>query len=528
MMINKALIYHLKISLKNTVKKLVKRPLKLILGILVIAYFMMIPFMLKDLIVSSRLDNNIGYIIIYSASMIYLTMPITLSYFRRTGINFKKPDINFMFATPISPKQNLFYGIFKQIYLQVLMVFVISISAIFIFRLPILKTVVFTVVNFIISSALDYSLSMIMYGSEKISEKNKERIKYAVYLIIVFVTILIAFTLFNKGLSISAIYSMIESPLILFIPIFGYKIGFVSMIFDSLTLFNVLSSILYILSAGLLLYFNIKMKIKGEYYEDAMVFADKQAKLVKNQGKQTFLEAFGVKKKVVAYEGQLKGSGAKTIFYKQIIERRRSNRFFFTLTDFVLLVIAIIFGFLIRNDETAALAFFAAVNGVTIYIATFFSQTNKWLEEFNTYYLYLIPDTNFSKLYYSTMMEHLNSLIKILAITIPTGLFLSVGLKTIILAIISQLSLKVLLTYKLVLVEGYIGNKLGTNVTLFVNLFLTTILMIVPIIVLFMSVLISNEIATVIILAYSILLSALFINLITKVFVNIENIIKID
>ena len=525
---NSALLYHLKVSLKNTFKQLLRKPLKLILAILVVVYFIFIPFMLKDLIVESGLDNNIGYIIIYSATMLYLTMPITLSYFRRSGINFKKPDINFMFATPISPKENLFYGIFKQIYLQVVMVIIVGISAIFIFNLPAFKTIVFTLVNFIISSAMDYSLAMIMYGSEKISDDNKKKIKYFVYLIILLVTILVGYTLFNKGFSIEAIYSLISSPLILFIPIFGYKIGFVSLIFSGPTLINVISSILYLISSGLLLYFNVKMKIKGEYYEDAMVFAEKQAKIVKNQGKMTFLEAFCVKKKVVAYDGSLKGYGAKTIFYKQMIERRRSNRFFFTISDIVLLILSIVFGFLIRNDETASLAFFVGVNAVTIYISTFFSQSNKWLEEFNTYYLYLIPDTNFSKLYYSTLMEHLNSLIKVLVITLPSGLLLNVGFETIVLAIISQLAIKVLLTYKLILVEGYFGNKLGTNISLFINLFLTMILMIVPIIALILSVFISNSIATAIILGYSLLLSALFVNLITKVFVNIENIIKID
>lgn len=527
-MMNSALVYHLKISLKNTIKQLFKKPLKLLLGIVVVAYFIFIPFMLKDLIIQTNMDNNIGYINIYSAAMVYLTMPITLSYFKRSGINFKKPDINFMFASPISPKQNLFYGIFKQIYLQVIMVIKIGISAIFIFHLPVIKTIVFTIVNFIISSAMDYSLAMIMYGSEKISDDNKKNIKYLVYFIIVIITALIAYTVFNNGLSINAIYSLIQSPLILFIPIFGYKIGLVSLVFAGPTLFNVISTILYIVSSGLLLYFNIKMKIKGEYYEDAMVFAEKQANIVKNQGKHGFLEAFGIKKKAVKYDGKLNGYGSKTIFYKQVIERRRSNRFYFTISDLVFLIVAIVIGFFIRNEEAAYLAFYAGTIGVTIYVAIFFSQSNKWLDEFNTYYLYLIPDTNFSKLYYSTLMEHLNSLTKILVITIPVGIFLKVGLQDIILSIISQLAIKVLLTYKLILVEGYIGNKLGTNISVFINLFLTMILMIVPIIALFLSVLISNTIATVIVLAYSLLLSAVFVNLITKVFVNIENIIKID
>lgn len=523
---NSALLLHMRYTVINSVKSFVKKPLRLIIGIIAITYFIFLPFMFKDMIEILNLNNNIGFLIIYSVLTIYIMMPVTLSYFKRSGINFKKPDTNFMFATPIPPKQILFYGIFKQIYLQVVMMIIVTISAIFIFNLSPFLTILYFLISSVFSSFLDYSIAIIMYGSERISEEAKKKIKYFVYATLIIFTSLLAYTIAQKGFSVESIYSLIQSPLLIIVPIFGWKIGFASLMFTGFNVYNVISTVLYFLGSLLLLYIAYNMECTGEYYEDAMIFAEKQANIIKKQGKQSFLEAFGKKKKIHKVEANIKGSKAKVIFYKQLIEKRRSNRFFIKFSDLVFLVASIVGGIIFINDSIDANIFYATVCGLAMYSVIFFNQSNKWLEEFNHYFIYVIPDSVFSKLWYSTLLENLNNILKACFLTIPAGIIIGVSLETIILTIITQVAFQTMIVYKLILEEGYVGSKVGANIAQVISMFTTLLIMIIPSASLLLSFVFSVKIASSVIVTYCIVVSVIFIYLVTKVFVNIENVIK--
>ena len=90
---NSALVFHVKTSLKNMVKRMLKRPLKAI-GILVIAlYFLAIPFTMKSFLIQFGFATPKGFVLLITAMTLYISMPSTMTYFKRRGVIFRKQDV---------------------------------------------------------------------------------------------------------------------------------------------------------------------------------------------------------------------------------------------------------------------------------------------------------------------------------------------------------------------------------------------------------------------------------------------------
>ena len=167
-------------SIINSLKNLKKKPLKAIGIILGSIYFIMIPFISKGAVEGLGLNNKTGFIIIATIATIYIKMPSTLSYFKRKGVTFKKQDINFILATPTSPKQALVYALSKQGYLSAVMKLMIFIAAIFIFKIPVVIAIIYMAVSIIFDNLTSYSLGLIMYASEQITLRQKKIIRWVV------------------------------------------------------------------------------------------------------------------------------------------------------------------------------------------------------------------------------------------------------------------------------------------------------------------------------------------------------------
>ena len=521
---NSALIFHAKLTLKNTIKQAIRKPIKLLGIILAVSYFMFMPLFMKDMIVMMGLDNPNGYVLMSSILTLYFIAPVTLSYFKRNGINFKPADVNFMFATPIPPKQILFYGLMRQVYLQILMQIALVMMAVYIFNISLLSAILYGVISLTLNAMLDYSLAILMYGTERISDKNKKRIKIAVYAIILCATGFILFEIYKQGFSVDLIESLVKSPFILFIPVFGWRLGVLNFMFIGPNTVNTITVVLQIISAFTFLYLAIKMKSTGDYYEDGIKFTEKQAILLEKKGKATFNDMIGKKKKVNKYAASMSGTGAKVIFSKQWIEKRRSSRFILTFKDLLFLVVSIGAGFIFRNEVLESGTFFAAIAGITIYVAVFFSPGQRWLDEFSKYYVYIIPEKNFVKLWYATLIENINILIQVSLMTLPAAILLRISPIEVLLVLVVQVLIRTMLLYKSIFFDGYLGGKLGVNIAQVISLFITMLLIIGPAIMVGISLLIGILPSFIAISIYCILFIILFMIMSAKALSNMENI----
>ena len=268
-------------SIINSLKNLKKKPLKAIGIILGSIYFIMIPFISKGAVEGLGLNNKTGFIIIATIATIYIKMPSTLSYFKRKGVTFKKQDINFILATPTSPKQALVYALSKQGYLSAVMKLMIFIAAIFIFKIPVVTAIIYMAVSIIFDNLTSYSLGLIMYASEQITLRQKKIIRWVVYGILIAFTLIILYQVFSTtlktGFDVAFLIETFSNPLVLLIPIFGWQLGWLNLIILGVTPINLVATILYIGTGIMLALYAYKMPCTGEYYEDALSFSENLA-----------------------------------------------------------------------------------------------------------------------------------------------------------------------------------------------------------------------------------------------------------
>ena len=516
-------------SIINSLKNLKKKPLKAIGIILGSIYFIMIPFISKGAVEGLGLNNKTGFIIIATIATIYIKMPSTLSYFKRKGVTFKKQDINFILATPTSPKQALVYALSKQGYLSAVMKLMIFIAAIFIFKIPVVTAIIYMAVSIIFDNLTSYSLGLIMYASEQITLRQKKIIRWVVYGILIAFTLIILYQVFSTtlktGFDVAFLIETFSNPLVLLIPIFGWQLGWLNLIILGVTPINLVATILYIGTGIMLALYAYKMPCTGEYYEDALSFSENLAVLESKKGDISMAEAFGKKAKYTAYKGELKGLYSRVIFSKQLIERRRVRRFFFSLGDLLYLVggLGVGLSYYFIDDFIDPDYFFQIMCGVGLYLSVFFNPQPLWKKEFSNYYIFVMPDSFKNKLLGATLSEHLMSLIRAVLLTLPAGILLRARIQDIFYAIIVQTLLKAMVTYLSIFVEEVIGSKIGKTLASFVNIFTSLIAIIIPIIGLVLSTFIGNFFAFLIISIYSLVVMFVFLHVTAKSLSNMEN-----
>lgn len=523
---NKAIVFQLKTTLKNSFKLFLKKPLKMIGTSIGVLYLMIMPFMFYAQIRDFNLNNPRGFVLLNAIITLYILMPMTLSYFKRSGINFSKSDVHFMFSSPLTPKQIIVYGLMKQMYIVIIMQVSIFLAAIFIFELPFILALVYTIFTLVVSSLLDYSLAMIMYTAEFMSDQIKRLIKYAVWAVLLLITGYIGVQVYLNGFKLETFYTIINDPIIVLTPIFGWKIGMANLFFMNVNTLNIVASILYIIFAEVFVLIAAKMTVMGDYYEDALMFSDKQEKLMAKKGELTLLEAFGKKKKVHKVKGQLKGQYAKVIFSKQILELRRSSRFIVRFSDLVSLAASIVVGFSLLNVEVYnqhQQLYFTIISGVTLYFAFFFSSNMKWKDDFNHYFMYLIPASNWYKLFYATLVESLRIGFNSLCLSIPAAIILKVNPLLVILTTLVIVSMRLVIMFKSILFDGYIKNKLGAFFAQIGGMFLTIILMIIPMVLIGLSFVIGTLNSAIFIFIYCGAALYVLMYFCTNAFNNIEN-----
>lgn len=120
----------------------------------------------------------------------------------------------------------------------------------------------------------------------------------------------------------------------------GWYIGLIHLIFMGPTTVNVVVSALYLLFTVVVFVLALKMKCRGEYFEDAMKFADdyEELRARKMDGEAARL---GHKTKYGKATITYKGGGAKAIFYKQQLEYKKSKFYFFDSTTMILIAVGI-------------------------------------------------------------------------------------------------------------------------------------------------------------------------------------------
>jgi len=428
-----AMFYLIRKQLKNIIRGLARKPLALI-GYILIGIFL-VGFLVIALIMPSGAVRVISNEIFSAAVTGFILVGFYVGL--RQGIEkgstyFRFSDVNLVFTAPLRPSRVLLYGFIKRIGVSL---FVVMIT---VFQIPNIKNN-FVLADYgilaLITAVLFYSaafpvLGMVVYS---ITSKNIRRRVFAKRLLDVSAVLFVLFfviKLAEKRSLGDALVAYLNTRFFSYIPVAGQIASMASAAVYGIDLGFFANAVVLVLIIGLLL--AVLSKLDLDYYEDVLSATEEfESKLrAKREGRDVTLN----KKKVRNVKGGFSGYGARTIFEKHMLEYRKASFFlFFDKATLMVVLFGIGFKFLMGEGGISILVtlFFSA------YMLFFFVVQGKWPTELGKPYIFLIPESNVKKLFYSTLTENVKNLLDGAILFAVSYFFYNTTLPVILLCIIS-------------------------------------------------------------------------------------------
>lgn len=331
------------------------------------------------------------------------------------------------------------------------------------------QALAYFVVAMILENILESSVMILLYGSEKIGEKGRKIVEAISYVLIASFVVIALGKYTQMGFTVEMVMDFLLCDEIQMVPVVGWYISTVHLIFMGPTTLNIICSVLYLAFMAIMFALAVKMPCSGEYYEDAMKFAeDYQEVLRKKQDGQAV--RMGKKEKFGKAKVVYKGGGAKALFYKQLLEYKKSKFFFFDNQTILMLLLGAVIGYIWGKDMQEIKEFILPVAmGYIVFCMS--AIPGKWAQEIKSPYTFLIPDTPMRKLWYATVMEHIKSAACGILFAVPIGIALKLPVQQVALSVVFFTCLQACKIYNVILAEVMVGNVMGkTGKQLFVML----------------------------------------------------------
>lgn len=457
------IFYLYKHTMVNRIKKALKKPVTYVWIAFILFYCIIIPFSFKTMLEEFQMDSPAGMAALM-AVMAFWIIPVNLiSYAKRKGLIYTKSDVHFLFPSPISPKKILLYAHIKGIFMNLVLNIISTLLGGFLFHIVWWKLAIYFVFSLLFENLLEGCLMLLLYGNERLGAKGRKVIVALTYGLLGLV-VLIALHFFTaQGFSFNTVLYFLHSDAVQLVPVIGWYIAVIHLIFVGPGVATIIGTVAYFVFLAVLLFMALRMKCTGEYYEEAMTFAEDYAELREKQKQGSMETRIGKKTKygkaTVAYNGY----GAKALFYRQLLEYKKSKFFIFDVNTLACLGGAVLMIYLHHVEGGFGDVTPFVIPGLMAYLIFIFTNmAGKWGKELKYAYTYLIPDTSFKKLFYATLMQLIQAAVNGAILAVPLGLWLGYSPITILLCILAYVVLSAAKLYALAVTEIITGNVLGT------------------------------------------------------------------
>lgn len=460
-------IYLYKRTTANRIKKALKRPATYILAAVIVFYVIMIFMSFSTLIRGGGLNTADNLATVLSVIILMLIPSNIISYARRRGLLFRPAEVHFVFSSPVSPKMVLMFAGVKSFAMNILVGAFLMAAGIIWFEVSVWQMLLYFLFFVVFESILEASIIIFCYGNEKLGAGFFKGLTTAMFALMGVVVGVAAFLMVTRTPSFALVNEYLAMPVIQMIPVVGWNIAAVRLIFTGADTVNVIGTLLYLASVLGMFVAARKMKCTGAFYEDAMKFADDYQRIRENQKKGIISKGFGKKQKFKEATVEYKGVYGKAIYYRQMLEYKKSPTFIFGWNTLLSLGIGILIAAVgYFNDSLSQMGMWKIfiIPGAVSYIAFIFSgYATKWSKELDNPYTYLIPDVPLKKLWYATKIEHMRSAVDGILITLPGAVVLGIGPVMAILTILLYVCLLANRLYYNMLADAIVGNSLGNT-----------------------------------------------------------------
>lgn len=459
----RALLYVTKRTFMNNLKKALRKPVSLLLIIGGFLYAVFVAAMLGNLVNMIHFDSVKGLIVIITIWTLYIFLANFASYASRKGVIFKPSHAHFVFTAPVNPKLILLHSAWMNYLVSIIVSVLFFIGGLAVFGVELWKMVLFFLVECVVEIMFEISIMILMYTNDRIPEKAKIWIGRGIKVFLVGVAVFIVLYFKKYGVSVESASAFIDWPGLQMIPVAGWNISVYRLILLGPDTLNVICTVLYLLTAAGALLAACRMKCDGGYYEDAAKFADDYAEMRRRKVNGEMVMSIGEKKKKFRRVNEsFRATGAKAIFYRQLLEYKKEKYFIFSKMTVMCLAIAILLSRVMRASVMKSGMPAMYLMGIILYMTLVLSgYVGKWENELKSPYLFLIPDSPVKKLWYATMMEHIKALVDGCIFCIPLGVAWKISPVQIILAILTYAVLQANKMYTMVLSQCLLGESLG-------------------------------------------------------------------
>jgi hypothetical protein len=455
------LLYLYKTTFKNRFRKALRKPATYIYAVIIIAYFVFMYISLRDGVKGMKMDSPEGVYTILAFIVLTFLPGNFIAYSKRKGLLFRKSDVHFLFTTPINPKLVLLFAHFKNIIMGFIIGIIFVPIGILWFHIHPVRMILYFLVSQIIENILESSLMLLVYGNETLSERSIKIIGNVMKGFIAIIVLIGVVLFFVNNRSLTFLPEYISHPALLMVPVIGWIMASYQLIFLGATTLNLICTCLYVISTVVMLALAIRMKCTGEYYENAMKFADDYAE-AREKSKKGEVAFVGKKTKYGKATIEYKGTYGKAILYRQLLEYKKSKTFIFGFMELICLAAGIFLTFMSKDDKDAHKLVLLIVFGASSYVSLIFSGlSTKWAKELDNPYTFLIPDSAIRKLWYATVIEHVRAVVDGVLLVTPLAIVLRMNPIEILLGIFIFVCVQANKLYLTVLCEAILGNTLG-------------------------------------------------------------------
>lgn len=385
-------------TIKNKIFSLRKKPALLILyGIIILSIVgMIVSYSFGESqprALSTFADIRILYTLVAGVGMLFLFSFVT------TGLStgstlFSMADVGLLFVAPISSKKILIYGLIKQMATTFL-------SAIFIlFQVGTIRQSFGLEARAILNIFVIYAIiifycqlmSIAVYIFTNGNSLRKSIIKGILYGMIAIIALgVFILRLQNGGSLLDNVLQLMDAKLFHCLPVVGWAIMFISGTIEGSSIFVIMSILLFIISGIALI--SLLASGDADYYEDVLNCTE--ITYTKLQNAKDGKVVMNTKKVKLNAEqtGINGGKGYTAIFYKHLLEKKRTSRFVFIDTYTILASVGA--GIASKYIESENVVYI--ILGVLIYIQFFMTILGKLSMELTKPYIYMLPEKSVKK-----------------------------------------------------------------------------------------------------------------------------------
>lgn len=401
----KALFYLLSRIYKNTLLQAIKKPATLIAYAIFILLIGINPIII--LISGETREVTEGSLQFFSLMTLLIVgitvLPSLYSAVNKVTLPLRAADVNFLFTAPVRPSQILIYAQIIQSVTSLVVALLMLLQG------PLLmqymgvgfgSVVLFVLVwGAVLVSAGPVYMAIFAVGNRFPRVKLFMRICFFVYVGII--AVWIGSGIYSSGELIKGAADIVDSKAFGYLPLIGwYKALFVAVI-NGVTTDTIIIMVLVLITsiAGAV----VMVKLADtSFYEEAIKTSEKieRIKAAQQAGDTSFRAAFGLKhRKVKQVAFSFKECGARTVRQKLLLEQKKRSRFFLDLKSLLCIGASVGVAYLINMDgdiENRSTILLAALIANAYAVLLFSMRNNR--NELTNHYIYLIPDSIYSKL----------------------------------------------------------------------------------------------------------------------------------